>query len=627
MANRKLLFGFGTFALLVGLVVIICLIGAYSGYRRVEREQDQRDKFAALNTEISAEALDAVANLPMMYKERVQPFDSIARSKLRQVSGSRKLYGVPATALMAEMLFNDAFDWQDTPLFHVAHEVNKERLGVASVDSLASLGQIKGSLPLMEAMGEARDRAMDGASTKVDDEVFTLLGLGEEAKQRFRSLLLFVPPTQAQYNSETPDYLDWHLVDDAGAAGHDPKLLARMGEDLSALRKNWTARNNAGIVAAAKGLRATITEMSPVSLPSQADFDLERRFNRVQPFVYAGWLFFGTAAFGIFAFAFGKKWLKWGAFAFAVAGLGLMAWGFYARTVLGFQVTITNLYESMVATAAGLTLIGVGCSFLPRVGSVFLAIGGLGSWVLLLIVDAFSVKFDPGIGGTIAVLANNVWVHIHVPVVMLAYSAFALAFLASLLALPWSLFSDRKGRDPDLKIILKVSTIAVDVGCVLMFAGLILGGIWAYDSWGRFWGWDPKETWALILFLYYMVIVHGRFTNWLNAFWTNWLLFLGGNMLLWTYYGTNELLAGLHSYANSAGGAGFWDNFVHERNRWFVWTTLGMGGISFLSLCAYLMTGGAKRAHPGGAERPVDAGIEADDPDFTDEPNGLVRPN
>ena len=165
------------------------------------------------------------------------------------------------------------------------------------------------------------------------------------------------------------------------------------------------------------------------------------------------------------------------------------------------------------------------------------------------------------------------------------------AFILSCVGLPWTLFSDRRAKTEDLKSLLKTCEVAVNLGTVLILAGLVLGGMWAYDSWGRFWGWDPKETWALILFLYYVTMIHGRYTKNRGAFWTTWMAFGGGNVLLWTYFGTNELLSGLHSYANSAGDTSFADNFIHARNRWFVITSGTMLAIWLGSLVLYLSTG------------------------------------
>jgi cytochrome c biogenesis factor len=100
-------------------------------------------------------------------------------------------------------------------------------------------------------------------------------------------------------------------------------------------------------------------------------------------------------------------------------------------------------------------------------------------------------------------------------------------------------------------------------GTVLLGAGTILGGVWANESWGRFWGWDPKETWSLITFLAYMALLHGRRTGWFSAFGTAVGALIGFLLVLMTWYGVNYLLgSGLHSYGFGAGGQGAALGFV-----------------------------------------------------------------
>ena len=95
----------------------------------------------------------------------------------------------------------------------------------------------------------------------------------------------------------------------------------------------------------------------------------------------------------------------------------------------------------------------------------------------------------------------------------------------------------------------------LQVGIVLLAAGTIFGGVWAAESWGRFWGWDPKETWALISLLGYLAILHARYTGWLRNIGTAVSSILGFWLILMTWYGVNFVLGtGLHSYGFGAGG-------------------------------------------------------------------------
>jgi ABC-type transport system involved in cytochrome c biogenesis permease subunit len=104
---------------------------------------------------------------------------------------------------------------------------------------------------------------------------------------------------------------------------------------------------------------------------------------------------------------------------------------------------------------------------------------------------------------------------------------------------------------------------------VLLAAGTILGGIWADYSWGRFWGWDPKEVWALIALLGYVAILHARYTGWMGQFgFAAWNI-IAFSLVVMAWYGVNFVLgAGLHSYGFSSGGQGFVASFISIQFAW-----------------------------------------------------------
>ncbi len=589
--KNKLYSGLGILAISFCLILMIALMGRYEATKRSSKEQSQRQVFAELDEKLH-DAVEKLKRLPVLYKERVQPLDTLARGEIRRLSGRRGLYGAEGALVFCSIAFDDDFDWKNTPLFLVSHGRNKKLLGMESTDKLATLNQIADSKEFWALYQEKRAKWADKASRapQVDFELFRLAGNSTLKDTRFADAFKIVPPTETQVLSEKPDRNDWHLVKDALRAGHDKKLANQMQKAFRKLKTSWQERDSAGIIAAVDTLRETARAMEPKVGPNleltDAAIENELSYNSIKPFTRASWFFAVAAAFAVFSMAFHLKWLRVLAIIVSMAGLGFCVWGFYMRITLGFQIAVTNLYESMIAVGC-LSVLMFLIVDLVRKTSWGLAFGGLTGFMVLQIVDLNSVKFDDGITGPMAVLANNIWIHIHVPVVMSAYCFYVVAFLMSLFALPWILIKRNKA-DEDLKDMLKMSDIAVNLGSVFMLAGLILGGVWAQVSWGRFWGWDPKETWGLILFLWFLAIVHGRFTKKINAFWNAWLVFLGGNVLLWTYYGTNELLSGLHSYAGATSGEGFVGNLVHEKNRWFVWTSGTMFAISIITLLAYL---------------------------------------
>jgi len=148
-----------------------------------------------------------------------------------------------------------------------------------------------------------------------------------------------------------------------------------------------------------------------------------------------------------------------------------------------------------------------------------------------------------------------------VPTITLGYAAFAVTMAVSHIALGYYLFAPQ-AKDTIAKLDNFVYR-AMQIGVLLLAAGTILGGIWAHYAWGRFWGWDPKETWALIALLSYLIPLHGRLAGWMSSF----ALSVSGVVcflaVLMAWYGVNFVLGkGLHSYGFGVGGFGYVLGFV-----------------------------------------------------------------
>ncbi len=160
----------------------------------------------------------------------------------------------------------------------------------------------------------------------------------------------------------------------------------------------------------------------------------------------------------------------------------------------------------------------------------------------------------------VPVLRDNFWLSTHVTTTVLSYSAFALSWILA----NTILFKRKFGKMTKQELILQAEIIytTLKVGVILLAAGLILGGVWADYSWGRFWGWDPKETWSLIVLCLYMAILHGRYTSWIKN--DRFVTLTAGAFLsvMMAWFGVNYILAaGLHSYGFSEGGAIFLGSF------------------------------------------------------------------
>ena len=152
------------------------------------------------------------------------------------------------------------------------------------------------------------------------------------------------------------------------------------------------------------------------------------------------------------------------------------------------------------------------------------------------------------------------WLTIHVLTITLSYSCFFLALLNADIGL--SYFTRDAFREK-AKEIEALTYRVVQVGVVLLFAGTVLGGIWADYSWGRFWGWDPKETWAFIAFMGYIAILHARKAGYIREFGFLVSVIVAFSLVLMAWYGVNFVLgAGLHSYRFGGGGVPYVAAFI-----------------------------------------------------------------
>jgi ABC-type transport system involved in cytochrome c biogenesis permease subunit len=179
----------------------------------------------------------------------------------------------------------------------------------------------------------------------------------------------------------------------------------------------------------------------------------------------------------------------------------------------------------------------------------------------LILADSLPSVLNPNIAPLPPVLRDNFWLVVHVMTITLGYAAFAVAMGFSHYVLGRYLF--RPSSIDEKSDVHRLLYRVIQVGVLLLAAGTILGGVWANYSWGRFWGWDPKETWALIALLTYIFAIHGKMAGW----WGNFGMAVAGavcfNAVLMAWYGVNFVLGkGLHSYGFGSGGLGWVSTIV-----------------------------------------------------------------
>lgn len=227
-------------------------------------------------------------------------------------------------------------------------------------------------------------------------------------------------------------------------------------------------------------------------------------------------------------------------FAFHIYGIGM-------RWYIAGYAPWSNSYETMVYVAWATILGGL---LFVRKSLITFALATLFGGVILF-VSGLS-WMDPQINPLVPVLKSP-WLMFHVAVIVAAYGFFGIGCLIGLTNLIMMSFPKKNGllimRIQELSIVNEMSLL---VGLALMTIGTFLGAVWANESWGRYWGWDPKETWALITMIVYAIVIHLRLVKkWNNVWLFNLTSVLAFSCVLMTYFGVNYFLSGMHSYGQN----------------------------------------------------------------------------
>jgi ABC-type transport system involved in cytochrome c biogenesis permease subunit len=323
--------------------------------------------------------------------------------------------------------------------------------------------------------------------------------------------------------------------------------------------------------ASAEKFRAAIEDVSLRfrDYPGTDTTALELWFNTSNPFRKA-WIFsLLTAILLLTSLAIRGRWEKGSRYIYfaglVVYGVALFwsAAGFYCRVTISGRPPVSNMYESVIWVGFMTAVFGLLLELFHRKGVMALA-GSLVSMFGLVLADQLPLTLAPNIQPLQAVLRSNYWLTIHVLTIVSSYAAFAVAWGLGNFNLGLMLFAP--GRRDMVKALSQQCYRAIQIGVVLLAAGTLLGGFWAAESWGRFWGWDPKEVWALIALLCYVIPLHARFVGWVKDFGLAACSVICFSSVVMAWYGVNFVLgAGLHSYGFGGGNDAwvYWGGMIN----------------------------------------------------------------
>ncbi|MEZ0392750.1 MAG: cytochrome c biogenesis protein [Pseudobdellovibrionaceae bacterium] len=523
--------------------------------------------FLILFFSLHLQAAEGISGLAVQDAGRIKPFDTFARESLQLIHGKDTFKmekgnqpARPATEILMTWLLQPGA-WEKTPLFEIRYGELKKGLKLPSEQRHFSYAEIMGADRLPTLMQDLSSRLQ--AKEKLDP-YFQAVQRLESQLFTFREIaagrmVRLVPPKEGHTWKSVAE-LDGELQEKfmAITQAFVPLLGVVVDPSSSSDRKKEVESQFNGAV---EKFKQSARAENPTLYPPESRLDLEIHYNHFHPFKWS-WILYLLGTICVFlAWILGKEGFYKPAWIFVILGFLLHTYGFGIRSYLAGRPPVSNMYETVIWVGWGSVLFSMVIEAMYRWRFILLAGTLVGSFCLIL-ADLAPVILDPSLQPLEPVLRNNFWLLIHVLTITISYAAFFLAFGLGDIGLIFYLKDESKYRDR-LKAITLAIYRAMQIGVSLLAPGIILGGIWADYSWGRFWGWDPKETWALIALLGYLAVLHGRLGGWLKDFGMVASAVITFSLVIMAWYGVNFVLgAGLHSYGFGAGGVGYVSVFV-----------------------------------------------------------------
>jgi ABC-type transport system involved in cytochrome c biogenesis permease subunit len=498
----------------------------------------------------------AAGRLAVQEGGRKKPLDTFAREIVQRITGKARFNGRDPLEVAFSLVFTQGnTEWTGQKLVRLGYQPLKSRLGLPLTDSYFSYRELADNAklrPLFDELNRPQDAAGKGGKTKdpLRDEVNTLGSKLRDLESLVDSSALALVP-----HPDDPDAAWVSPADDAKLAALWPNDAKKIRDQFLAIGKAYREGDAAALTRNCEAFAALLQQLSPKVYPAQPALEREITYNHLRPFVWSWQLFLVSLLVLVATARLRSPFFYWSGLALFAAGLGMLIAGFVYRSLIAGRPPVTNMYESVIWVAFGSTLFALVFELMYR--SRYFAMAAAASAVIaLLLADQFPNVLNPNIQPLTPVLRDNFWLATHVLTITLGYAAFFLTWALGHVSLFLHLW--KPSARPQLDALTQYTYRAMQIGVLLLAAGTGLGGLWANYSWGRFWGWDPKETWSLIALLSYLIVLHGRYSGWLTTFSLNVAACVCFNSVLMAWYGVNFVLGtGLHSYGFGSGGLGY----------------------------------------------------------------------
>ncbi len=438
--------------------------------------------------------LSTVRAIPVQHDGRFMPLDTLARDMVESITGKVRWQGHDPVALLLAWTF-DAGTWMNQPLISISNAELRGELQLPADQTAFSYHMLL-SHPrlrqLMTDLANVRGRKLDPLEAKVNDiqgklQLLDNVFAGETIR--------LIPHPTDSLGTWRP--IELEVADKAAA---DPVKAAWAAVGIAFLQNDPQAFS-----AAVDQLRGALAGLPSGYRPSPELLKTELWYNRLNPFGLSWIVMLIGAVLALIAMIARKRIADWPAIAALVAGFAILSYGIWLRWGIASRIPASNMFESLLFLGWGTAFFAILWMLFFRDRIVPLT-ASAASAVSLILADLLPI--DQFIRPAPPVLMDTVWMAIHVPIIMVSYAVLALACVIAHGQLV--VLAVEAGRSETVKAIDRLHYSFLLVGAFLLAIGIITGSMWAASSWGRYWGWDPKEVWSLIAFLAYLTILHVR---------------------------------------------------------------------------------------------------------------------
>ncbi len=487
------------------------------------------------------------------HQGRMKPMDTIAHDVVAKITGKSSVFGLEPTQIFLGMILQPD-TYQNIPMIKIGHKKIALDLGLPEDTKYARFTDFfsdknNGYKIFDQVSAASRKKPLE--KSQYDKELIKVDERVNVSYMAYQGTLMRIFPKPNDENRKWFAPMDAMKTFPSKEAQKVKMTISAyfIMVDQAIKKGDW---ENADL--ALRGIKKYQQTYGADVLPSKKHVEMEIWYNRLGLFgkLVPVYLLLGILLL-IFAFIhvikqdFPMKWIMRGAWSILIIAFILHVIGMGIRWYISGHAPWSNAYESIVFIAASTVFAGI---ILARKSPFALAGTAILAGVTMGVAHMNFI--NPEITNLVPVL-KSYWLMIHVAGIISGDGFLGLGSILSLLVLVLFIIRGKKGSsniDRAIKELTNLSEMALIIGLFLFTVGNFLGGVWANESWGRYWGWDPKETWAAVTILIYATVLHLRFIPKLNdTFIYNAAATWAYSTVIMTYFGVNYYLSGLHSYA------------------------------------------------------------------------------